>query len=120
MSETGRDAALNLARSIVDILDEHKGEDIALLDLRGVCGFADYFILCTGVSERTLRALAEEVGKGLKARRILPRGQEGQASSGWILLDYGDVIAHLFSKPVRDYYRLEDMWRAGKVILRVQ
>lgn len=120
MSDATPDRALELARSIVEILDEHKGEDIVLLDLHGVCGFSDYFVVCTAVSERTLRSLAEAVGRGLKSRRVLPRGQEGRASSGWVLLDYGDVIAHLFSKPVREYYRLEDVWRAGKVILRVQ
>lgn len=120
MTERPDDAALDLARSIVDILDVHKGEDIMLLDLHGVCGFSDYFVLCTGVSDRTLRSLAEEVVKGMKGRQVLARGQEGKASSGWILLDYGDVIAHLFSKSVREYYRLEDVWRAGKVILRVQ
>ncbi len=120
MTDRSGDAGLELARSIVDVLDAHKGEDIVLLDLHEVCGFADYFVLCTGVSDRTLRALAEEVVKAMKGRQVHARGQEGKASSGWILLDYGDVIAHLFSKSVREYYRLEDVWRAGKMILRVQ
>jgi len=121
MTEPAEDRALELARTIVDVLDEHKGEDILLLDLNGVCSFADYFVLCTGASERTLGALAEEVLRRLKqGRRIVARGVEGQAESGWILLDFGDVILHLFSHDLRDYYRLEDLWRKGRVVLRVQ
>jgi ribosome-associated protein len=115
------DLALGLARDVVDVLDEHKGEDILLLDLRGICSFADYFVLCTGASERTLRALAEEVLKRMKrGRKLVARGREGEADSGWILLDFGDVIVHLFSHDLRAYYRLEDVWRTGRVILRVQ
>lgn len=121
MSDPGDDLGLGLARSIVDVLDEHKGEDILLLDLQAICSFADYFVVCTGASERTLRALAEEVVRRLKrGRRIVARGQEGEAGSGWILLDYGDVIVHLFSQELRSYYQLEDLWRTGRVILRVQ
>lgn len=121
MIETAEDRALDLARAIVDVLDEHKGEDILLLDLHGVCTFTDYFVLCSGASERTLRALADEVMRRLKRdRRLHPRGREGEPSSGWLLLDYGDVILHLLSDELRRYYRLEDVWRAGKVVLRVQ
>ena len=121
MSEPEAERALELAREIVDVLDEHKGEDILLLDLHGICSFADYFVLCSGPSERTLRALGEEVLLRLKrGRRASARGQEGQAESGWILLDFGDVIVHLFSRELRAYYRLEDVWRTGRVVLRVQ
>ncbi|MEW6568678.1 MAG: ribosome silencing factor [Chloroflexota bacterium] len=113
--------ALSLAHAIVQTLEEKKGEDILLLDLLGVCAFTDYFVICTGGSERTLQALAEEVLHRVKvhASPDLPR-TEGEASSGWVLLDYGDVILHLFAPQARAYYRLEDLWRAGKVLLRLQ
>lgn len=121
MKEAIADGGLELARSIVDVLDEHKGEDILLLDLHGICSFTDYFVLCTGASERTLAALAEEVVRRMKrGRQIVARGKEGEAESGWVLLDFGDVIVHLFSHDLRAYYRLEDVWRTGRVILRVQ
>jgi ribosome-associated protein len=121
MSEPADDRALGLARAIVDVLDEHKGEDILLLDLLGICSFADYFVLCTGASERTLGALAEEVQRQLKRdQQVVARGKEGEADSGWTLLDFGDVIVHLFSQDLRAYYRLEDVWRTGRVVLRVQ
>lgn len=113
--------ALSLAHAIVQTLEEKKGEDILLLDLLGVCSFTDYFVLCTGGSERTLQALMEEVLRKVKATTFsdLPR-TEGEASSGWVLVDYGDVILHLFAPEARAYYRLEDLWRAGKVLLRLQ
>jgi ribosome-associated protein len=114
-------AGLDLARAIVDTLDEHKGEDILLLDLMGICSFTDYFVLCTGSSERSLGALAEEVVRRMKRdRKAQPRAREGKPADGWILLDYGDVIAHLFSEDLRDYYELEEIWREGRVVLKVK
>ena len=113
--------ALTLAHTIVNILDEKKGDDILLLDLLGVCSFADYFIIATGVSERTIRALADDVVRGVrKVHQVRPRGEEGEPASGWVLLDYGDVSVHLFSEEMRDFYRLEDLWWDGQVLLRVQ
>lgn len=110
--------ALAIAHALVETLEEKKGEDIVLLDLLGVCSFTDYFVICTGGSERTLQALADEV-----MRRVKVPGAsrpEGEASSGWVLLDYGGVVLHLFAPKARAYYRLEDLWRAGKILLRVQ
>lgn len=113
--------ALTLSHSIVSILEEKKGENILLLDLVGVCSFTDYFVICTGGSKRTLKALAEEVNLRTKdSQSIISRNVEGDASSGWVLIDYGDVILHLFSTALRDYYRLEDLWREGKILLHIQ
>lgn len=113
--------ALMIAHTIVNILDEKKGEDILLMDLLGVCSFTDYFVIATGVSERTIRALADDVVRKVrKEHQLHPRGQEGEPASGWVLLDFGDVIVHLFSEEMRDFYRLEDLWRDGQVLLRVQ
>ena len=110
-----------MAHSIVEILDEKKGEDILLLDLLEVCSFADYFIICTGTSDRMLRALSEDVQKKMKTdASMLPHSVEGDANTGWILMDYGDVILHLFSLLRRDYYQLEELWQDGKVLLRIQ
>lgn len=115
------DEALNLAHTLVDTLEEKKGEDILLLDLIGVCGFTDYFVICTGSSARTLKALAEEIRLQVKNRHAKQGYKvEGDAASGWVLVDYGDVILHLFSPSLRDYYRLEELWRDGGVLLRIQ
>jgi ribosome-associated protein len=113
--------ALSLARTIVDVLEEKKGDDILLLDLIGVCSFTDYFIICSGGSERTIKALAEDTRLQIKNRySLLAQNVEGDASSGWVLMDYGDVILHLFSPALRSYYNLEDLWRDGRVLLHMQ
>jgi ribosome-associated protein len=82
-----------------------KGEDIVLLDLIGICSFADYFLFCTGTSDRMLKALSDEVQKTMKQAGLSSiQGLEGEANTGWILHDYGDVILHLFSPERREYY----------------
>lgn len=117
MSEIG----IDLAHTIVDTLDEKKGTDILLLELVSVCSFTDYFVICTAGSERTLKALAEEVHIRVKKRHKKNAfSVEGDASSGWILIDYGDVILHLFSTELRNYYNLEELWQEGKILLRIQ
>ena len=113
--------ALSLAHAIVETLEEKKGEDITLLDLLGVASFTDYFVICTCSSERTLHALADEVHRRVKTKERSGSAKvEGGASSGWVLVDCGGVILHLMSPAARDYYRLEELWQAGKVLLRVQ
>jgi len=112
---------IDFARSLVHTLEDKKAESIVLLDIQGHSIFTDYFVICTGTSERQLDALAEaldEVGHK-KHRRKAPR-VEGHAAGGWILMDFGEVIVHLFSAEQRKRYRLEELWREGKVILRIQ
>lgn len=115
-----QDFGLEKARAIVDILEAKKGEDILLLDLIGECSFTDYFVLCSGPSERTLKALAEEVRTKMKEDFDRVAAIEGDAESGWILLDYGDVVLHLFSEAVRHYYALEDLWEGGQVLVSLK
>ena len=97
-----------------------KGEDIILIDIREVAIFADYFVICSGTSDRMLDALATSVLDKIKP--LVPqRGRlEGHAKDGWLLVDFGDVIVHLLSPDRRDYYRLEELWSQGKVLLRLQ
>lgn len=111
---------LELGHDLADALAEKKGEDILLLDLTGVCTFADYFVLATGLSERTLQALADDLQRRFKVLGVGRRAlSEGSASSGWILLDFGSVIVHLLSPAQRSFYRLEELWQEGRVILRI-
>ena len=104
----------------MNILDEKKGEDILLLDVQKVVLFTDYFVLCSGTSDRMLDALSkivlEEVNKEFK----ISASPEGDSRYGWVLLDLGDVILHLFSPEKRDYYRLEELWSEGKVLVKLQ
>jgi ribosome-associated protein len=104
----------------VDALEEKKGEDILLLDLMDIASFTDYFVLCNGTTDRMLDALAKTVVDGMR-KQYKKRGRvEGEARHGWLVVDYGDVVLHLFSPDQRDYYQLEELWSEGKVLLRVQ
>jgi len=102
------------------ILEEKKGEEILLLDIRELSDFADYFVICSGTSDRMLQALADDLQEKLRQNHQLRGRVEGLPQDGWVLLDYGDVIVHLFSPDRRDYYRLEDLWSKAKVLLHLQ
>jgi len=111
---------LALAKTIVDALEEKKGEDIVVLDIREVSLLADYFVICSGTSPRMLDALLEATRETVKeAYQLRPR-VEGDSHGGWILADYGDVILHIFSPDRREYYGLEELWSEGRVVLRLQ
>ncbi len=113
--------ALELARRIVNIVEDKLGEDILLLDVRDYCPFADYFILCNGTSDRQLKAMVAGVRETVKKELgLLPHHVEGEPFSGWVLLDYADIIVHVFSPELRAYYDLEGVWPEGKVLVRVQ
>jgi len=90
------------------------------MDLREVADFADYFVICSGTSDRMLQALADDLTANIHKQEKLRSRVEGAPHDGWILVDFGDVIVHLFSPDRRDYYRLEDLWGKAKIILRMQ
>jgi len=104
----------------VDILEKKLGEDIVLLDIKEVANFTDYFVIASGTSDRMLDRLCDSVLREIKTNYKKNTQSEGFASSGWMVLDYGDVVVHLFSPEKRDYYQLEDLWNDGKVILHLQ
>ncbi len=95
--------------------DDNRGRDIVILDLRGLTTFFDYFVIVTGTSRRQLHAISEEIDdaleKGMGDRRM---GIEGYVESRWILLDYGDVVVHMFEPETRAYYALEQLWAQAK------
>lgn len=110
--------SLDLARQIVDVVENKKAENIMLLDLRPKGVIADFFVLCNGNSDRQLKGLVENVREAIKEWcQKLPYSVEGAPESGWILMDYGDVIVHLFLEEKRHYYDLEGLWRAESSIL---
>ncbi|MGJ3239295.1 MAG: ribosome silencing factor [Anaerolineae bacterium] len=113
---------LELARYVVDVVEDRKAEDIVLLDLRPDTVLADFFVIANGNSERQLRALMDYVREDVKKNLDqLPYSLAGTPESGWIVLDYGDVVVHLFSENQRDYYNLEALWSAsGNVLLSIQ
>ena len=112
--------SLDLARRIVELAEDKKAADIVLLDLAALTTLADYFVICSGGSERQLDAIADGIICALRDERIQPIGREGTPASHWVLLDFGSVIVHVFTPPERDYYQLEKHWAEAKTILRVQ
>ncbi len=112
---------LDYARAIVDIISDVKGEDVVLLDLRDVTVITDFFIICTGNSDRQLKAIIEKISQGMKEKHDLRGARiEGNPQGGWVLVDYGDIVVHVFTEDQRDYYDLEGLWSKGKVLLRVK
>lgn len=110
-----------MAHKIVDLVDEKQAADIVLLDLRKVSVLADYFVICTSESNRQSQAILDAVAMGLKQAGVLPlRGPEGSPEAGWTLLDYTDVVVHVFDAPTRAFYRLEELWKDAQVVLRMQ
>ena len=89
---------------------EKKAKDLVILRVNELSAFTDYFILCSGSSERQVRAIASAIQENLKKEGILPLGVEGEAAGSWILLDYDDVILHVFLDRVRTFYDLERLW----------
>lgn len=110
----------NLAQRIVDLLADRQAEDIILLDISRVAGFADYFVIASAVNPRHIQALLETLDKGLAPEGVRALHQEGAGDSGWVLLDYGDLILHLFTGEERAYYDLEGLWSQGTTIVRIQ
>jgi ribosome-associated protein len=108
------------ARRAVELVSDKQATDITMLDIRRVSGFADYFVLCTAGSERQMRAVYEAVDESLgdEGARLLRK--EGTPDSGWVLLDFGDVIVHVFSPSQRDYYRLDALWKEAVPVVRIQ
>lgn len=111
-----------LARQIVDIIEEKQAADIVLLDVSEQTSIATYFIVATIDNERQAKAIEDDLFEKLRvAQNIRPLNMHGVEvnSGGWSLLDYGDVIVHLFSTEKRDYYNLEELWRKANVVLKV-
>jgi ribosome-associated protein len=89
---------------------EKKALDPVLIELKGTTSFTDYFLLCSGKSDRQVQAIAQGIEETLKKKGIRPLGQEGISGGKWILMDYEDVVVHIFLEPVRKFYDLEGLW----------
>ena len=110
------DQSKTMARIAFDALCDKKGEDIKIIDITGISVLADYFIIATGNSESQVNALVDNVEEQLHRSGYHLRQREGQSSGSWVLLDFGDVIVHVFDKENRLFYDLERIWKDGKDI----
>lgn len=105
----------DLLEKVTKILDDKKGEDIIVIDIQGLSSFADYFVNVTAGNARQLETLVDEVQKQLAGMGMEPKSIEGKASSGWILLDLGDIIVNVFGRDEREKYQIEKIWSDGKI-----
>ena len=90
------------------------------MDIQNISDFTDYFVLCSGTSERMIDALAYDVTKTVRNQEKIRGNLEGEPQDGWILVDYGSVILHIFSPSRRQFYNLEELWGEGKILLHLQ
>lgn len=105
-----------ILKTIIDALEDKKAEDIQLIDISGISTIADYFVITNGANRSQIQALSDSVEEKLSASEIRPKNIEGYNSANWILLDYNDIIVHIFDKESRGFYDLERMWRDGKAV----
>ena len=114
--------SLELANQIVEVIVDVQGEDVLILDLTDVTTFTDYFVICTAKSRRQLDALQAAIREATKhtGETLLAKKVEGDADTGWILIDFNSVIVHLFSEEMRAYYQLEELWRNARTVAHIQ
>jgi ribosome-associated protein len=104
---------------VVEIAAGKKAGNILMLDMRGVTLLADYYVLCDGTSSRQINAITDELIEKLKREGTRPATTEGTPESGWVLVDFGSVIAHIFSPEQRAYYQLEELWHGAPIVVRM-
>ncbi|HEX6511948.1 MAG TPA: ribosome silencing factor [Chloroflexota bacterium] len=112
--------AAEVARAAVDAAASKKADDILLLDIREQASMADYFVICSASTDRQVKAVVEGIEEELRQDGVRPVHVEGESGSGWVLIDYGEVVCHIFKPAERDYYRLEDLWQGAKTLVRMQ
>jgi ribosome-associated protein len=104
--DPSRDKALECARAAID----KKAENLKVLDLSGISGFTDYFVICSGMSDRQVQAIADSVESAMVSSGQEPLSIEGYGDGRWVLMDFGDVVIHIFLDALREYYDLENLW----------
>jgi len=110
------DNTYNTTEKIYQLLDDKKAQDLIVLSVKQITTLADYFIIATGSSSTHVKALSEHIEKTLSEQGTFVKHKEGQAKSEWILLDYNDIVVHIFDRNNRDYYGLERTWNDAEII----
>jgi ribosome-associated protein len=111
---------IEIAREVAEVASDTLATNITVLDISQISSFADVFVVCSADNIRQLNALREAIVTKLNEQGVRTRRAEGIAETGWILLDYGDVIVHLFTEEQRSFYRLEDVWSEAQKVLVIQ
>jgi ribosome-associated protein len=106
--------SLQLAKLCRELALDKKAEDVVILDLRGISPVADFFVVCTGNSEPHLKAIADNISMSMREKGLRPHGRDGYAPSRWIVMDFSDVMVHIFHPDLREHYDLERLWGDAK------
>ncbi len=109
-----------IARRAVNAASDKLASDIVLLDTRGENRFTSYFVICSADSPRQMQAVRDEIAISLKKIGATLHHDEGNAATGWLLLDYGDIVVHIFGSREREFYKLDQLWADAAVLLRIQ
>ncbi|MGI8968298.1 MAG: ribosome silencing factor [Chloroflexota bacterium] len=112
--------AASLAREIVDVAADKKANDVTLMDIGQVTTLADFFVIATGTSDRQIHAIAGGIQDRMKEQGVRLLHHEGVPADGWVLLDYGQIIVHVFAPEQRSYYDLEQRWHEAPTLLKIQ
>ena len=105
-----------LAKNITDAADDKKAQDILVLDIREISPITDYFVICTAQNKIQAKAIADNIEEKIQEDGLLMLRKEGYTDSLWTLLDYGDVVVHIFTQTEREFYSLEKLWSDAKVV----
>ncbi|MDE6917879.1 MAG: ribosome silencing factor [Lachnospiraceae bacterium] len=103
-------------KTVIDALEDKKAENIQLIDIHEVSTIADYFVITNGSNQSQIQAMSDNVAERLAKHEIHPRNVEGYSAANWILMDYNDILVHIFDKESRGFYDLERIWRDGKTV----
>ncbi len=112
--------SLDIAHRAVDIAADQQAADIRLLDIKAFRAFAEYFVVLSAESARQMNTVLEEIEAGIGKLGAKAHHREGTAESGWVLLDYGDVLVHVFAPAQREYFDLEGLWGAARTLIQIQ
>ena len=112
--------SIDYAHAAVDLAADKQASNVVLLDVRSIASFTDYFVICTAESPPQIAAIANDASRKLRAIGLRPHHQEGIPESGWVLIDFGDIILHIFSPDRRAYYDLDAAWSAAPQVVHVQ
>ena len=111
---------VDIAHLAVDVASDKQASDIVMLDIQKICDFTDYFVILTTESNRQMRSLVDDLEEALENVGVILHHREGTHLTGWMLLDYGDIIIHLFGPEDRDYYAIEQAWSGATEVVRIQ
>ena len=114
--KSSKTSSRQIAKQIAEFASDKKAEDIIVLDMRKIVNFCDYFVICSGNTNRQVKAIAEGIEEGLTKLNIQASLTSGSKTSDWIVFDFGDVVTHIFQKQLREFYRLEYLWQEAKPI----